>query len=180
MFYGEPRPHKQCCFISLNAFCRIPIPEGLAPTDPALLDAHLTRLIHIYTLRSIPILVHCRGGVGRAGIVACCWLLKLGICGRVMPNSGVGSGTAFTAPEDLPEVTFEDEQKAENEIREDTMNLVERAIGVVRRRRSPKAVETYEQVRFLVDYVELLRERRHAVDGTGVDPLVESWDAQID
>ncbi|KAH8119471.1 hypothetical protein DFH11DRAFT_1874284 [Phellopilus nigrolimitatus] len=40
-----------------------------------------------------------------------------------------------------------------------TVQLVERAIVVVRRRRSLKAVETYEQVRFLVDFVEHLDSR---------------------
>ena len=39
------------------------------------------------------------------------------------------------------------------------MRLVERVISVVRRRRSPKAIETYEQVKFLVDFVEHLRSR---------------------
>lgn len=37
------------------------------------------------------------------------------------------------------------------------MQLVERVISIIRRRRSPKAVETYEQVRFLVDFVEFQR-----------------------
>ena len=44
-------------------------------------------------------------------------------------------------------------------IRKDTMQLVERVISVIRRRRSPKAVETYEQVRFLVDFVEFQRSK---------------------
>lgn len=44
-------------------------------------------------------------------------------------------------------------------VRKDALRLVERVIGVVRRRRSLKAVETYEQVRFLVGYVEWLRGR---------------------
>jgi protein-tyrosine phosphatase len=46
----------------------------------------------------------------------------------------------------------------ESGVRRDTMQLVERAIAVARRRRSIKAVETYEQVKFLVDFVEYLRE----------------------
>lgn len=40
-----------------------------------------------------------------------------------------------------------------------TVQLVERVITVVRRRRSLKAVETYEQVRFLVDFIEYLDAR---------------------
>ncbi|KII92865.1 hypothetical protein PLICRDRAFT_103890 [Plicaturopsis crispa FD-325 SS-3] len=112
---------------------RLPTPEGLAPLTPAALDAHLTRIIQSYTLAGSNILVHCRGGVGRAGLVACCWMLKLGLCGWIETD---------------PQSTA---------VRRDTMQLVERVISVVRRRRSMKAVETYEQVRFLVEYVDFLR-----------------------
>jgi protein-tyrosine phosphatase len=45
----------------------------------------------------------------------------------------------------------------ETHVRRDTLQLVERAITVVRRRRSVKAVETLEQVRFLTEYVDYLR-----------------------
>ena len=37
-----------------------------------------------------------------------------------------------------------------------TIQLVENVISVLRQRRSLKAIETYEQVRFLVDYIEYL------------------------
>jgi hypothetical protein len=133
------------------------------------------------------VLVHCRGGVGRAGVVACCWVVKLGLCGWVedstdsnlgagsIPGSnnwrtggtgvGVGMGsmgmgaaigtgvmgiTSFNGGMSGPGVV----------VRRDTMQLVERVIGVVRRRRSVKAVETFEQVKFLVDFVEYLRQGR--------------------
>ncbi|KAJ7124902.1 protein-tyrosine phosphatase-like protein [Mycena epipterygia] len=114
---------------------RIPTPEGLAPPSPASLDAHLTHIINAYTLRGVPILVHCRGGVGRAGVVACCWMLKLGLCGWLS-----GDGPVLACG-----------------VQSDTVQLVERVIGIARRRRSIKAVETYEQVKFLVDFVEYLR-----------------------
>lgn len=42
----------------------IPMPEGLSPLAPALFDEHLSYIIHSYTLQGIPVLVHCRGGVG--------------------------------------------------------------------------------------------------------------------
>jgi len=42
-------------------------------------------------------------------------------------------------------------------VRKDTLQLVERVIGVVRVRRSVKAIETLEQVKFLVEYVDYLR-----------------------
>ncbi|KAG8213781.1 hypothetical protein J3R82DRAFT_10492 [Butyriboletus roseoflavus] len=62
---------------------RIPLPEGLTPLSPKSLDADLDRIIEKYTLRGISVLVHCRGGVGRAGLFACCWMLKLGLCGWI-------------------------------------------------------------------------------------------------
>lgn len=43
----------------------------------------------------------------------------------------------------------------------DTLDLVQKAIAVVRRRRSVKAIETYEQVKFLVEFVEYLRSGSH-------------------
>ena len=117
---------------------RIPIPEGLAPASLGLFDAHLTRLISVYTLAGVPVLAHCRGGVGRAGLVACCWMLKLGLCGWVSTSDNV-------------------EPADEGRVRRDTLEQVEKAIGIVRRRRSLKAIETYEQVKFLVGYVDYLR-----------------------
>ena len=46
-----------------------------------------------------------------------------------------------------------------------TVELVQKVLMVVRRRRSLKAIETYEQVRFLVDYIEYLDGvRRHGVE----------------
>ncbi|KAH7108197.1 phosphatases II [Auriculariales sp. MPI-PUGE-AT-0066] len=109
---------------------RLPTPEGLAPLQPSELDTHIQRAIDQYTLRGIPILVHCRGGVGRAGLVACAWMLKLGLLS--------------------------------SDPREPVVHLVERVISVVRRRRSVKAIETFEQVRFLVDFIEFLRAQARA------------------
>lgn len=101
-------------------------------------------------------MVHCRGGVGRAGLVACCWALKLGLCGWIDTQPGLQlSRLAFTAPENLSTSPPADADA----VRRDTLQLAERVITLVRRRRSPKAVETFEQVRFLVDFVEFLRAR---------------------
>ncbi|KAG2128623.1 uncharacterized protein EDB93DRAFT_1184323 [Suillus bovinus] len=123
---------------------RIPLPEGLAPLSPQSLDESLTKLIDRYTMRGASILVHCRGGLGRAGLVACCWALKIGLCGWInmdlSPNPAEGA------------------DGLENYVRRDTLQLVERAIAVVRRRRSVKAIETLEQVRFLTEYVDFLRD----------------------
>lgn len=113
----------------------LPIPEGLPPLSPASLDVHLVDLIHRYTLQGFPILAHCRGGVGRAGLIACCWMIRLGLCGSIIPNSPEGST---------------------DNLAQDVLSFVETVISLVRRRRSMKAIETYEQVKFLVEYVEYL------------------------
>lgn len=141
---------------------RIPIPEGLAPLDAASLDLHLTQAINQYTLRGYPILVHCRGGVGRAGIVACCWMLKLGLCGWFDCRS---QPALKTGP-----------------VGEEKLHLVKRAISIVRKRRSPKAIETYEQVKFLVEYVDYLRERAIALDVPECSDIMDffaDWDANV-
>ncbi|KAI1796336.1 phosphatases II [Ganoderma leucocontextum] len=155
---------------------RIPIPEGLGPMDPAVLDSHLTKLIESYTLHGDAILVHCRGGVGRAGIIACCWMLKLGLCGWTEPLPGEYDASAGPTVfgDIVPGHALEGEQ-----VSGETMRLVERLISVVRRRRSLKAIETYEQVKFLVEYVEFLRDQAASRTSFSGD-LFAAWDAQVD
>ncbi|KAF9007976.1 protein-tyrosine phosphatase-like protein [Cyathus striatus] len=144
-FLGAPWPeYKQLAhetgidiLRSLMSY-RIPAPEGLPPIAPSVLDTYLIELIHTYTLRGIPVLVHCRGGVGRAGVIACCWLIKLGLCGWLDSTPGSVPST-------------------DGSTRNDTIQLIAKVIDLVRMRRSLKAIETYEQVRFLVDFVEYLR-----------------------
>lgn len=131
------------------------MPEGLAPADVERFDHHLQRVINCYTLRGISVLVHCRGGLGRAGLVACCWAIRLGLCGWLDTQPGMypSSRLACTAPEALPAFP------PAATVRKDTLQLLERVISFIRRRRSLKAVETFEQVRFLMEYVEFLRKR---------------------
>ncbi|KAL4074287.1 phosphatases II, partial [Scleroderma citrinum] len=131
---------------------RIPLPEGLCPLSPQSLDADLTRIIQRYTMNGIPVLVHCRGGVGRAGLIACCWILKLGLCGWIETDV-TGSSNASSKTDG----TYVQNWDSETVVRRDTLQLVERVIGVVRVRRSVKAIETLEQVKFLVEYVDYLR-----------------------
>ncbi|KAI0940672.1 hypothetical protein AcW1_003806 [Taiwanofungus camphoratus] len=162
---------------------RIPTPEGLAPADLRDFDSQLTRLIQSYTLLGAPVLVHCRGGVGRAGLVACCWLLKLGLCGWIEtePHQSFTLVTPGNLPDTISSNASAHAKSSTDDgspIRRDTMQLVERVIAVVRRRRSPKAVETYEQVKFLVDFVELLRTR--STNAVVSAHLVQDWDTQID
>lgn len=64
--------------------------------------------------------------------------------------------TTPTTTTDIDE-TWSDKLRQQG-VRKDALRLVERVISVVRRRRSLKAVETYEQVKFLVAYVEFMRE----------------------
>ena len=169
--------------------CSLPTPEGLAPVNPAILDVHLTRLIQTYTLAGTPILVHCRGGVGRAGLIACCWALKLGLCGWIetQPTASLNGGSLCLVPpvrleasdsatsthgassqhqrqscssdHDNDATPMANSDPRKTSVRRDTVQLAERAITLVRRRRSAKAVETFEQVKFLVDYVDFLREK---------------------
>ncbi|KAF8557958.1 phosphatases II [Imleria badia] len=135
---------------------RIPLPEGLTPLSPKSLDADLDRIIERYTLQGISVLVHCRGGVGRAGLFACCWMLKLGLCGWIetdMPPPSAADSEIKC--DDVPSDTFL--WDSETVVRRDTLQLAERVIEVVRRRRSVKAIETLEQVQFLVEYIDYLR-----------------------
>jgi protein-tyrosine phosphatase len=120
--------------------------------SPSSLDSHLVHVIKTYTMQGIPILTHCRGGVGRAGLIACCWVLKLGLCGWIETDLRYRSRRGTNVRAGMVDVD------TESGVRRDTMQLVERVIAVVRKRRSVKAVETYEQVKFLVDFVEYLRE----------------------
>ncbi|TCD60258.1 hypothetical protein EIP91_010450 [Steccherinum ochraceum] len=129
---------------------RIQIPEGLTPLDMEAFDAHLTRLIDTYTLAGRHVLVHCRGGVGRAGLVACCWTVKLGLCGWTETRVCI-SGTAS------------DTHSSSASVESGTLQLVQRVLAVVRKQRSPKAIETFEQVKFLVDYVEYIRATKAAI-----------------
>jgi protein-tyrosine phosphatase len=111
-------------------------------------------------MHGVSILAHCRGGVGRAGLIACCWILKLGLCGWIETDLRYRSRQGTTGEWTIGGVSA----YTEGGVRRDTMQLVERVIDVVRKRRGPKAVETYEQVKFLVDYVEYLRESPIAGD----------------
>jgi len=160
------KPHKRSgskfygsSFISFHlglpnswSLLSLPTPEGLSPISPADLDEHLSIVIDNYTLQGKDVLVHCRGGVGRAGVFAACWLLRLGLCGWI--ETEVRSGDRSI------DGVMQEVGAGLGLIRRDTLQMVERAIAVVRRRRSVKAVETYEQVKFLVDFVDFLRESK--------------------
>lgn len=110
--------------------------EGFAPPSPEVLDEHLTYVCEKYTLKGHDVLVHCRGGVGRAGLFSCGWMIKLGLVGSVSPS------TTRAKDEGQDEMHY--------------MQVVEKVIAVLRRRRSLKAIETPQQVHFILQYVEWL------------------------
>jgi protein-tyrosine phosphatase len=89
---------------------RIPIVEGRAPNT---IEDVETILKEIDTKMGpgSHVLCHCRGGIGRAGLIASCYLIRKGFCANA------------------------------NE-----------AIAMVRKRRSPKAIETLEQEQFIHKY----------------------------
>ncbi|KAL5528487.1 hypothetical protein ACEPAF_7623 [Sanghuangporus sanghuang] len=167
---------------------RIPMPEGLTPLSPASLDAQLKHIIESYTLRGLHVLAHCRGGMGRAGLVACCWMIKLGLLGWKDPeicakscskhsqcqnpcmtwsNTEILNGPSqqflqTQATPNLSPMANRNNQISNSltslpadvpRVCRGTLQLVERALIVIRRRRSLKAIETYEQVRFLVEFI---------------------------
>ena len=106
-------------------------------------DMFMSMLILNYTLRGSSILVHCRGGVGRAGLVACIWLLKMNL---IAADPEAGPRLCPTADESCY-----------------VRSTVLRLIDIVRKRRSVRAIETAEQVRFLMEYVRFVfsQERAH-------------------
>ena len=85
------------------------------------MDDLLSRIIIDYILQGKSILCSCRGGVGRAGGVALCFLLKFGLLGdlKLLPSQSGTDGDAGVVPSE------EDQQ----------LEIVKRSIEVIRRRR---------------------------------------------
>jgi hypothetical protein len=130
------------------------MPEGLTPTSLPSFDAHLHRIITQYTLRGINVLAHCRGGVGRAGLVASSWAIKMGLVAPSPPSHPTShSPTALSSRSLEKEISFGEA----GSFTHSDLEIVEKVVGVVRRRRSVKAIETFEQVKWRVDYVKWLR-----------------------
>lgn len=119
--------------------------EGFAPPSPEVLDAHLSSLITRYTLQGKNCLVHCRGGVGRAGLFACSWMIKLGLLGQVVDTNNSNNNESSNSSAGQHQYHLENEMK-----------IVEKVIEVIRKRRSAKAIETPQQVQFILQYTHWL------------------------
>lgn len=63
------------CGLTVAAF---PIPDGCAPGDPESFAVYLEGLLE-QLLNGQVVVVHCRGGLGRAGLVAACLLVQMGL-----------------------------------------------------------------------------------------------------
>jgi protein-tyrosine phosphatase len=167
---------------------RLPMAEGFCPTDVSMADNIITNVVEQYTLRGVNVLVHCRGGVGRAGIIACTWMLKMGLVrsdldestfqrivasgekstgGKVDDHccSSYDSNAATTTTADRHNEALDQNPSDDvyivddEESRRETMQIIRRLIDTIRRRRSPKAIETAEQVAFLFKYITFLRQQ---------------------
>lgn len=161
LYLGSPIASYASLCASLNlALIRIPMPEGLTPASLENFDTQVELVVREFTLRGVSVLAHCRGGVGRAGLVACAWAIKMGLVPPTNPSTP--SADPSTAPDGAAgDLLFGAEYGAYSPA---DLQVAKDAIAVVRRRRSVKAIETYEQVRWVVDYVRLLRRRREAVE----------------
>ncbi|KAI9634224.1 uncharacterized protein MKK02DRAFT_17453, partial [Dioszegia hungarica] len=127
---------------------RLPMPDGFTPSSLALFDTQVSRICSGYTLKGVNVLVHCRGGVGRAGVTACAWAIKMGFV-QPHPSLVLEEETAK-----LPAQSTKAAAELEHQI---VMSIVERAIAMIRSRRGLKAIESFEQVQFLKVYVGWLR-----------------------
>ena len=59
---------------------RYPMIEGGCPPDLEHFDQTVIDAIVERVNDGQNVICHCRGGIGRAGLVACCWLLRMGYC----------------------------------------------------------------------------------------------------
>ncbi|CBQ69883.1 conserved hypothetical protein [Sporisorium reilianum SRZ2] len=153
---------------------RLPMAEGFAPTNVHEMDAAMTAIVTDCTMRGTNVLVHCRGGVGRAGLIACSWLLKMGFVGErskrglamdvdldgssreIVERSTSAHAHAGVVDSTTERADAQQQQQREESECDTILDTVSCLIDTIRRRRSPKAIETAEQVRFLVEYVTFL------------------------
>ena len=99
------------------------------------------------------------GGVGRAGLTASAWAIKMGF---VTPHPSL-TVVEEAALSKLPPHVFQTQAHAPGTLlpaeleHQIVMSMVERVIAMIRSRRGLKAIESFEQVQFLAAYVRWLR-----------------------
>ena len=86
------------------------------------------------------------GGVGRAGLTASAWAIKMGFV-SAHPSLQMVADASKDHNQSLP-------AELEHQV---VMSMVERVIAMIRCRRGLKAIESFEQVHFLATYVAWLR-----------------------
>ncbi|POY72304.1 hypothetical protein BMF94_4606 [Rhodotorula taiwanensis] len=138
---------------------RMPMLEGFAPASAEQLDADLAHIVRDYTLRGFSVLAHCRGGIGRAGLVASCWMLKMGLV--AIPPASLSDSTPVSAglARDISSDNLADPPA-------ETLEVLVRVIELIRRRRNIKAIETPHQVHFLLQYITHLRDTARIISAS--------------
>ncbi|KAL7753036.1 hypothetical protein RI367_001487 [Sorochytrium milnesiophthora] len=153
---------------------RIPIVEGYAPASMPELHQMVLN-IEDRVSRGINMLIHCRGGIGRAALVACSWMLYVGYI-HPAPTRAPVTLTAIPSPPLAPQPpqglvvvssgSNTPAAPAETDAEPDAATVAyvnssaERVIQLVRILRSPKAIETVQQEEFLAKYAMFLHQSK--------------------
>ncbi|GAA5961688.1 hypothetical protein JCM8115_004735 [Rhodotorula mucilaginosa] len=155
-FLGVPWPEYVAAADLLGLeVVRMPMLEGFAPESPERLDADLAHIVRDYTLRGHSVLAHCRGGIGRAGLVASCWMLKMGLVAPISSSRSPALSTNESNEEEAPSPASPSS--------DEPLQVLSKVIDLIRRRRNVKAIETPHQVHFLHQYISYLQERARPV-----------------
>lgn len=94
------------------------------------------------------------GGVGRAGLTASAWAIKMGFVTPHPSFQSIVESAKSQAGQDQAQGQGNLVAELEHRV---VMSMVERVIAMIRCRRGLKAIESFEQVQFLAKYVAWLR-----------------------
>jgi protein-tyrosine phosphatase len=144
---------------------RLPMFEGSVPDLNDLL--YIMEQMLIATKSGISVLVHCRGGIGRAGIVASCWLVYANLVSiPKQPSCHLPPFYSHIEASKLPNasspiVPLQHAQVKDYFPPQDGLigtkeSTAKRAIRIVRLRRSHKAIETKEQEEFVERFAKMI------------------------
>lgn len=127
-FLGVPWPEYVAAADLLGLeVVRMPMLEGFAPESPERLDADLAHIVRDYTLRGHSVLAHCRGGIGRAGLVASCWMLKMGLVAPISSSRSPALSTNESNEEEAPSPASSSS--------DEPLQVLSKVIDLIRRRR---------------------------------------------